>query len=367
MDYCHPCQRHLNGALACAGCGTPAEQLRHHAPDTLPHTPHADPHGAAPDSRPRFAPGLPDLHTAAHSHDPYGTPTAESATDGGAGVHGGAAGAAAHHAVDAVPHVPPAPTSPAAPEGTGAEPPAHEADQVVELARHAEGRTGASRRAGASRGAVPAGPRGGRAAARSADRRARRRRGRNVLLGVGGLVLALVALGLAGLAMDRLPSDGGAASAVRQEDRPADPAPLPVPSEGVAAPSEPAGASPSSAESAEPSDDASATGGYSSGGGPGGPGGGGPASGAPPCRRTRRRRPAARRAAKAPGPAPRAVPGRAVRPAEGRKRTVTGTRSRTRAGRGPAERHAPSFRVRVRRGLPAAGRSRSLGDEHAGA
>ncbi|MFE3520200.1 hypothetical protein ACFXOD_01155 [Streptomyces sp. NPDC059161] len=27
MDYCHSCQRHLNGALACAGCGTPAEQL----------------------------------------------------------------------------------------------------------------------------------------------------------------------------------------------------------------------------------------------------------------------------------------------------------------------------------------------------
>ncbi|MGW0211379.1 SCO2400 family protein, partial [Streptomyces sp. NPDC003233] len=23
MDYCHPCQRHLNGALACPGCGTP--------------------------------------------------------------------------------------------------------------------------------------------------------------------------------------------------------------------------------------------------------------------------------------------------------------------------------------------------------
>ncbi|RSN41717.1 hypothetical protein DMH12_34295, partial [Streptomyces sp. WAC 04229] len=28
MDYCHPCRRHLNGALACPGCGTPVEQLR---------------------------------------------------------------------------------------------------------------------------------------------------------------------------------------------------------------------------------------------------------------------------------------------------------------------------------------------------
>ncbi|MFJ8445003.1 hypothetical protein [[Kitasatospora] papulosa] len=27
MDYCHPCQRHLIGALACAGCGTPADAL----------------------------------------------------------------------------------------------------------------------------------------------------------------------------------------------------------------------------------------------------------------------------------------------------------------------------------------------------
>ncbi|MFE4608708.1 hypothetical protein ACFRK5_10170 [Streptomyces niveus] len=32
MDYCHHCQRHLNGALACAGCGTPAEELRLHDP-----------------------------------------------------------------------------------------------------------------------------------------------------------------------------------------------------------------------------------------------------------------------------------------------------------------------------------------------
>ncbi|UQX01050.1 hypothetical protein [Streptomyces sp. RerS4] len=27
MNYCPACRRHLNGALACAGCGTPAEQL----------------------------------------------------------------------------------------------------------------------------------------------------------------------------------------------------------------------------------------------------------------------------------------------------------------------------------------------------
>ncbi|WP_249401226.1 hypothetical protein [Streptomyces sp. PKU-MA01144] len=32
MDYCDQCRRHLNGALACAGCGTPAEELRHFRP-----------------------------------------------------------------------------------------------------------------------------------------------------------------------------------------------------------------------------------------------------------------------------------------------------------------------------------------------
>ncbi|MFE0130090.1 hypothetical protein ACFWY6_00610 [Streptomyces sp. NPDC059037] len=31
MDYCHPCHRHLNGALACPGCGTPAEACREYA------------------------------------------------------------------------------------------------------------------------------------------------------------------------------------------------------------------------------------------------------------------------------------------------------------------------------------------------
>ncbi|MEU9006881.1 hypothetical protein AB0D15_34405, partial [Streptomyces sp. NPDC048551] len=32
MNYCPACRRHLNGALACAGCGTPAEYLMPAAP-----------------------------------------------------------------------------------------------------------------------------------------------------------------------------------------------------------------------------------------------------------------------------------------------------------------------------------------------
>ncbi|MER6469465.1 SCO2400 family protein [Streptomyces collinus] len=31
MDFCHPCQRHLNGALACPGCGAPAQSVPVHA------------------------------------------------------------------------------------------------------------------------------------------------------------------------------------------------------------------------------------------------------------------------------------------------------------------------------------------------
>ncbi|MEV2248330.1 hypothetical protein [Streptomyces sp. NPDC049970] len=36
MDYCHPCRRHLNGALACAGCGTPADALVPYAAPEYP-------------------------------------------------------------------------------------------------------------------------------------------------------------------------------------------------------------------------------------------------------------------------------------------------------------------------------------------
>ncbi|MFE7352294.1 hypothetical protein ACFU8Q_03600 [Streptomyces sp. NPDC057543] len=49
MDYCHPCQRHLNGALACAGCGTPAEALSHYAtPAFSGHEPDAEREPSAP-------------------------------------------------------------------------------------------------------------------------------------------------------------------------------------------------------------------------------------------------------------------------------------------------------------------------------
>src|SRR5688572_21851333 len=45
MNYCHACRRHLNGALACAGCGTPAEYL---IPDAYVAVPAAGPPAAGP-------------------------------------------------------------------------------------------------------------------------------------------------------------------------------------------------------------------------------------------------------------------------------------------------------------------------------
>ncbi|MCE0445200.1 hypothetical protein LT493_09280 [Streptomyces tricolor] len=43
MDYCPPCQRHLNGALACPGCGTPADRLAVTAAAPAPHA-HGQPY-----------------------------------------------------------------------------------------------------------------------------------------------------------------------------------------------------------------------------------------------------------------------------------------------------------------------------------
>ncbi|MFF7297858.1 hypothetical protein [Streptomyces sp. NPDC008265] len=55
MNYCHACRRHLNGALACAGCGTAAEYL----------IPAAPPAGRpAPPETPAVRPPVPETPTA---------------------------------------------------------------------------------------------------------------------------------------------------------------------------------------------------------------------------------------------------------------------------------------------------------------
>ncbi|MFI1395311.1 hypothetical protein [Streptomyces sp. NPDC020681] len=127
MDYCHQCRRHLNGALACAGCGTPVEELRHQSP-------------SAPASE----------------------------------------------------HV-------------------YELDEVSEPAGHRRSRRQAPQRR------------------KPAGRRGKKRRGRKVLIGTFGLVLAAGALSLAELAMEN-PGDDGAATSVKEETE-VEIAPLPEPTD----------------------------------------------------------------------------------------------------------------------------------------
>ncbi|MEU6166457.1 SCO2400 family protein, partial [Streptomyces tanashiensis] len=72
MDYCHACRRHLNGALACAGCGTPVEALRYETPHIPVHTPD---HGHGEPDRPalydeRFAAYGAQDRFAAHDERP---------------------------------------------------------------------------------------------------------------------------------------------------------------------------------------------------------------------------------------------------------------------------------------------------------
>ncbi|MEV6582397.1 hypothetical protein AB0M92_30020 [Streptomyces sp. NPDC051582] len=74
MDYCHACRRHLNGALACAGCGTPIEYLPPAAPgvSAVP----AGPYGSA----------------RAEAEDPFADPFADSLVVLSGADRGGRAG-----------------------------------------------------------------------------------------------------------------------------------------------------------------------------------------------------------------------------------------------------------------------------------
>ncbi|MYR60171.1 hypothetical protein GTY54_29380, partial [Streptomyces sp. SID625] len=73
MNYCHPCRRHLNGALACPGCGTPAE--------TAPVS------AREPEPPPRS-------HELAHGHGYGYEPAADAGSTGSAGNTERAGGAA---------------------------------------------------------------------------------------------------------------------------------------------------------------------------------------------------------------------------------------------------------------------------------
>ncbi|MFH9742841.1 hypothetical protein ACH4MN_00140 [Streptomyces anulatus] len=196
MDYCHPCRRHLNGALACAGCGTPAEAL--------------GPYAVLAPTGP--APGVRD-----------------------------------------------------APDGTGAPSDAGDARRGTRRDARLDARRDARRGAGGRSDARP----GSRRRARGGHRR----RGRTVLLGALGLLLAAGALSLAELAMEpgrddtaadfvrESPSEpSGAPSEEESADEPRDPGPVgsrPAATTGSATDASPVGThggSPSGAPSPEASD-----------------------------------------------------------------------------------------------------------------
>ncbi|MFE7517572.1 hypothetical protein ACFU8I_41050 [Streptomyces sp. NPDC057540] len=174
MDYCHACRRHLNGALACAGCGTPVEELRYetpHIPVPTPDRGYGEPAG------PMY--GEPDRPAA------YGEPDRPVFHE----------------------------DRPEAQDGPGRPAPEHVYElDVLEPPRPAPG----GRRAARGRFA----PRRGR--------RARSRGGRTVLVGTVGLVLAAGTLSLARLALEDPPQNGAAIAVEELEatETPLSPAPV---------------------------------------------------------------------------------------------------------------------------------------------
>src|SRR3954454_15266970 len=90
MDYCNPCRRHLNGALACPGCGSAIEELRSYAPRVPaqggPQDPPAVPAYARYGVEEQY--GGSSLAGDAHA-DAY---AGHEATAGGYGDHGDASG-----------------------------------------------------------------------------------------------------------------------------------------------------------------------------------------------------------------------------------------------------------------------------------
>lgn len=179
MDYCDPCRRHLNGALACPGCGTSLEALRAYPtqPYSLPQEAYAEyggvggPHegdahaGMTGGYVDQVAPGADAVDTDADARSGAGDGPAEVAEPtGGRASRRRARGRADRHDVAG------APEGDHGPDGEYDDP---DSDAV-------EG--GASRR----------------------DRKAaaHRRRRRRTLLVVAGFVLAAGGLSLAELGMD---------------------------------------------------------------------------------------------------------------------------------------------------------------------
>ncbi|MGQ4514333.1 SCO2400 family protein [Streptomyces sp. DW26H14] len=175
MDYCDRCRRHLNGALACAGCGTPAEDLRR-----------------SPRPGPAPGPAAPPPHL---QEQPVREP-----------VQG-----PAEPAPDPEWEPAPAPEWEAVPDPGWEPPPDPEREHAGEEPVREPGAAVPQEAAPGTRAPEHAHRRAGRRP-RSTPRRARSKRGRRALIGVLGVVLAAGALSLAQLALD--PAGTGAGGTV---------------------------------------------------------------------------------------------------------------------------------------------------------
>lgn len=188
MDYCHPCQRHLNGALACAGCGTPAEALSHYAMPVLSgHEPEAE--------RAKTAPPAPGGRRRSRG---AAEPARSGHTRGsrGARAPGGS------------------------PRGGREESGSH------------DGPGGRQQRGGRSNRRN----RDGRGAREGRGRRSHRRRGRKALLAVLGVVLAAGALSLAQLAIEPNGDDRASDYVREATDVTTEPVPAHSPSHDIDSP-----------------------------------------------------------------------------------------------------------------------------------
>ncbi|MFF2776506.1 hypothetical protein ACFVU3_16505 [Streptomyces sp. NPDC058052] len=237
MDYCHACRRYLNGALACAGCGTPVERLRYDTPHALPHSaPHEG--AEAPEPYPAGRPYEPEPYPVeAYPSDPY------AAGPFATGAYGSASYA---HPSSPQPSSPqpssPQPSEPYSSEpyssGAGAGLGAGDGAGVAEEEAPESGAPLAPEHVYELDLVVP--PRsGGRAAGRSAPRRRKRGRagrGRTVAVSALGLVLAAGSLGLAKAVFEE-PEEKGPATAVEELEVTGTPLPpaLPTRSPGEAA------------------------------------------------------------------------------------------------------------------------------------
>ncbi|MFB6841446.1 hypothetical protein [Streptomyces sp. NPDC056361] len=239
MDYCYACRRHLNGALACAGCGTPVEKLRYQTPHIPAHPPapapvhtqdpaYAEPRPAYAEAHlgyaePRSAYAEPHLGyaeprpTYAEARPAYAEPHFAHAESGGTYAEPDRA-----HAEPGSPYADPD-RSGSSHESASEPSPEHVYElDVLEPPRPSAGGRRAARAAGQDRAAAR-----GRTAVRR-GRRSRSRGARTVLVSTVGLVLAAGTLSLARLALEDPPQDG-AATAVEELDVTATPlAPEPL-------------------------------------------------------------------------------------------------------------------------------------------